>query len=74
MTKQQILMYAQKEADILALKKVMTLLKEENRTLKEVNRQLVAFIEQVTADNERVVLFYQEALDTALQIGNKEKI
>tara|TARA_R110000824_G_C14750719_1_gene628566 strand:- start:190 stop:345 length:156 start_codon:yes stop_codon:yes gene_type:complete len=46
MTREQILMYAQKEADNLALKKVLTQLKEENQTLKEANRQLVAFIEQ----------------------------
>jgi hypothetical protein len=45
MTKQQILYTAQKEADILALKKMLTQLKEENQTLKEANRQLVTFIE-----------------------------
>jgi hypothetical protein len=50
MTKQQILMYAQKEADILALKKVLTQLKEENQTLKEANRQLVTLIEQITKE------------------------
>jgi hypothetical protein len=50
MTKQQILMYAQKEADNQALKKVLTRLKEENKTLKETNRQLVALIEQITKE------------------------